>query len=327
MVKDIFALKLFTRVARLGSFSAAARECELSQSQVSRIIADLEACLDARLLSRTTRAVVLTEAGTDFLVRLEPILDALREAEESVRETGELRGMLRIAMPTSVAVREVIPRLGPFVARHPNLHVHVMLEDRQQDLVRDAADVAIRVGRIADSGATASLLTTISRVIVASPDYLARSGTPLMPEELTGHRIVGGTATVTPNAWTFEKNGDTQRIKVSPHLSTDDNEGAVAAAAAGLGITSTTSWGCGRELRDGSLVRLFLDWKTVDIPVRAYFPVGRATRAAARAFIASLSEELRPPRTRPSPGAPAVKALTLRASAIPPNESVDGLEF
>ena len=135
-MKNIFALKLYTRVARLGSFSAAARESGLSQSQASRIIADLETGLGARLLSRTTRAVVPTEAGAEFLARMEPILAALDEAEHSVREGGELRGLLRMSMPTSFGIRDVIPRLSAFAARHPKLHVQLLLEDRRQDLVR-----------------------------------------------------------------------------------------------------------------------------------------------------------------------------------------------
>src|SRR5271163_3937778 len=131
-MKDIFALKLYTRVARLGSFSAAARECNLSQSQVSRIIAELEESLGARLLSRTTRAVVPTEAGCEFLARMEPILDALDEAEHSVREGGELRGLLRMSTPTSFGIRDVIPRLAAFAERHPNLHIELQLGDQRQ---------------------------------------------------------------------------------------------------------------------------------------------------------------------------------------------------
>src|SRR3984957_3733843 len=189
-MKDIFALKLFTRVARLGSFSAAARENGLSQSQASRIIADLETDLGARLLSRTTRAVVPTEAGAEFLGRIEPILAALDEAENSVREGDEFRGVLRMSTPTSFGVRDIIPRLSAFVARHPALRVELQLEDRRQDLVRDAVDVAIRLGRLPDSTATARLIALIPRVIIASPDYLARHGTPAHPNDLVRHRIV-----------------------------------------------------------------------------------------------------------------------------------------
>jgi DNA-binding transcriptional LysR family regulator len=288
LIKDNFALRLYMRVARLGSFSAAARECGLSQSQASRIVADLEAELGVRLLSRTTRAVVPTEAGSEFLARIEPILAALDEAEHSLREGGELRGHLRMSMPTSLGIRDVIPRLASFAQRHPNLHIQLQLGDRRQDLVRDAVDVAIRLGRLPDSTATAKRIATIPRVVVASPDYLARSGTPETPEDLVRHRIVGGSAAAVPTAWRFERNGRESAIKLEPHFSIDENEGAIAAAVAGFGITSTSGWACRRELENGALVRLLLEWTLAGIPVHAYFPMGKATRAAARAVIDHL---------------------------------------
>jgi DNA-binding transcriptional LysR family regulator len=288
LIKDNFALRLYTRVARLGSFSAAARECGLSQSQASRIVADLEGELGIRLLSRTTRAVVPTEAGGEFLGRIEPILAALDEAEHSVREGGELRGLLRMSMPTSFGIRDVIPRLASFAERHPKLHIQLQLGDRRQDLIKDAVDVAIRLGRLQDSTATARLIATIPRVVVASPDYLARHGAPEMPDDLVRHRIVGGTAAVVPTAWRFERNGEESAIKLNPHFSTDENEGAIAAAAAGFGVTSTSGWACRRELESGALVRLLPEWTLAGIPVHAYFPMGRATRAAARTAIDHL---------------------------------------
>ena len=288
-MKDIFALRLYTRVARLGSFSAAARECGLSQSQASRIVADLEADLGTRLLSRSTRAVVPTEAGAEFLARIEAILGALDEAEHCVRGGEDLRGLVRISTTTSFALRTVIPRIAAFTAKHPDLHIHVLLEDVRRDLVRDAVDVAIRLGMLVDSSATAKLVATIPRVIVAAPTYLEQAGTPAAPADLTKHRIVGGTATVVASAWVFERDGEKVTVDLQPHFSTNDNEGAVAAAAGGLGITSTTEWACQRELGSGSLVRLLTHWKMADVPVYAYFPMGPATRAAARALVDHLA--------------------------------------
>jgi DNA-binding transcriptional LysR family regulator len=292
-MRDIFALKLFTRVARLGNFSAAARENGLSQSQASRIVADLETDLGARLLSRTTRAVVPTEAGAEFLARIEPILVALSEAENDVREGEDFHGVLRMSTPTSFGVRTIIPRLSAFVARHPALRVELQLEDRRQDLVRDAVDVAIRLGRLPDSTATARLIAEIPRVIVASPDYLAVHGVPAHPDDLAEHRIVGGTASAVPAAWRLERDGDEVAVTLEPHFSTNDNEGAIAAAVAGFGVTSTSAWSCGRELADGALVRLFGDWNQAGIPVRAYFPMGRATRAVGRAAVDHLVAEFK----------------------------------
>jgi len=290
-MKDIFALRLYTRVARLGNFSAAARECGLSQSQASRIIADLEADLGTRLLSRSTRAVVPTEAGAEFLARIESILGALDEAEHNVRGGADLRGLLRMSTPTSFGIRTVIPRLAAFTAKHPDLHIHFLLEDRRQDLVRDAVDVAIRLGRLVDSSATAKLIASIPRVIVAAPAYLERVGCPATPMDLSKHRIVVGSAAAVPSAWAFERGSERVTVDLQAHFSTNENEGAVAAAAAGLGITSTSEWACRREIEGGSLVRLLTDWKTADIPVHAYFPMGAATRAAARALVDHLAAQ------------------------------------
>jgi DNA-binding transcriptional LysR family regulator len=193
-----------------------------------------------------------------------------------------------MSMPTSFGVRDVIPRLASFAERHPSLHIQLQLSDRRQDLVKDAVDVAIRLGRLPDSTATAKLIATIPRVIVASPDYLERHGVPAVPDDLVQHRIVGGTAAAVPTAWRFERNGEESAIKLDPHFSTDENEGAIAATVAGYGITSTSGWACRRELENGALVRLLPEWTLAGIPVHAYFPMGRATRAAARAAIDHL---------------------------------------
>lgn len=287
-MKDIFALRLYTRVARLGSFSAAARECGLSQSQASRTIADLESELGVRLLTRTTRAVVLTDAGAQFLSRIDPILVALDEAEQSIREGGDLHGTLRMSMPSSVATREIIPRLASFMASHPELRVDLMLGDEARDLVRDAVDVAIRLGRLDDSTATARLIATIPRVVVASAMYLESYGVPDTPEALNRHRIVAGPASAVSSAWRFTRGQQEIALDLTAHFSTNENEGAVAAATAGVGITSTSEWACRRELGDGSLVRVLPDWQLAGIPVHAYFPMGRATRAAGRAVVEHL---------------------------------------
>jgi DNA-binding transcriptional LysR family regulator len=118
-------------------------------------------------------------------------------------------------------------------------------------LVRDAVDVAIRLGRLVDSSATAKLIATIPRVIVAAPTYLEQAGAPASPAELTKHRIVAGSATAVPSAWAFERGGEKVTVDLQPNFSTNENEGAVAAAAGGLGITSTTEWACQRELANG----------------------------------------------------------------------------
>jgi hypothetical protein len=122
---------------------------------------------------------------------------------------------------------------------------------------------------------------------------IQRHGVPATPAELVQHRIVGGTAAAVPTAWRFERDGKEEDLPLEPHFSTNENEGAIAAAVAGFGITSTSGWACSRELKDGSLVRLFLGWKMVGIPVHAYFPMGSATLAAGRAAVDHLVAEFR----------------------------------
>jgi DNA-binding transcriptional LysR family regulator len=269
-------------VARLNSFSGAARELKISQSQASRAVADLEAELGVSLLARTTRAVVATEAGAEYLARIEPVLDQLDEAEQSVRR-GELRGTLRIGMPTSAGAREVIPRVPQFAEQHPKLELQIILSDQHQDLVREAVDVAIRIGTLPDSAATARLLTTYPRVIVAARSYLERFGYPDTPAALRDHRIIQGPAGGSSTAWTFLRDGQSEDVVVAkPKALFSDNEGAVAAAAAGMGIVSIGYWSCRDELEGGRLVPLLTDWETVPIKVYAYFPLGKATRFAAR---------------------------------------------
>jgi DNA-binding transcriptional LysR family regulator len=292
-LKDVLTFRLYTRVARLGSFSAAARESGLAQSQVSRVIAELEAGLGARLLTRTTRAVVPTEAGLEFLARMEPILAAIDDAENSVRETGELRGVLRLAMPATMAMRVIMPRLSAFIESHPLLRLDIMLDDRWQDMIREAVDVGIRVGSLPDSAGTATLIGRMHRAVVASPAYLDRYGVPTSPEALTTHRVVGGPAGAHLTSWQFMQDGQTTSIDLQSHVSTNDTAGALAAAIAGLGIVSTTSWACQSEIEAGRLVRLLPEWKMAELPVHAYFPMGRTTRMAGRAFVEFIAAELK----------------------------------
>ncbi|MFJ3522511.1 LysR family transcriptional regulator [Pseudomonas sp. NPDC090203] len=291
-LKDIVALRIYTRVARLGSFSAAARESGLAQSQVSRMIAELEASLGARLLSRTTRAVTPTEAGLEFLMRVEPILAAVDDAENSVRETGELRGLLRIGMPATMGLRIVIPRLSTFTEQHPSLHLELLLEDQWQDMVKDAVDVGIRVGHLPDLSGTARQIGLMRRVLVASPDYLAEHGTPECPADIQSHRVVGGPAGSQVTSWQLERNGEQSSVSPNAQLSINNTAGALTAAVGGLGIVSTTSWACAADLKAGTLVQVLPEWKMAELPVHAYFPMGRTTRMSARVFVDFLARML-----------------------------------
>ena len=292
MNDQISALRLFSRVARTESFSRAAREAGLAQPSVSRIIARLERHVGAALLVRTTRAVRLTEAGADYLARVEPILAALDEADQAARGGAELRGLLRIALSSSFGVREVIPRLAGFLDAHPALRVELMVSDQRQDLVMEGADMALRLGSLPDSSATARRLGEAPGLLVASPDYLARAGHPASPSDLSRHALVRGPHGQSSMTWSFRRTGRQVSIRPEGRIVVGTNEAATAAAVAGLGIVATALWGCRRELEDGRLTRVLTDWEMEPVEVHAVFPAGRAAPPAARAFADHLARAL-----------------------------------
>lgn len=293
MSDRLYALRLFVRVARAGSFSVAAREAHLSQPSVSRIISNLESEVGAALLTRTTRAVTLTEAGLDYLARIEPILAALEEADHAVRGTGELRGMLRVGVAASFAVREVIPRLPKFMAMHPGLRIELAMTDQRQNLIVEGVDVALRFGTLTDSTATAKKIGVSTRLLVASPAYLERAGVPASPADLPAHSIIVGPVASGLIGWTFNRDGRTTSVRVEGRLVVNVNEASTAAAVEGLGIASTGTWGCRKELANGQLIHILPEWKMEPVEVNAVFAAGRATKPSARAFAEFLADGLK----------------------------------
>ena len=269
MSDRLFALRLFARVARTGNFSRAGRELGLSQPSASRIAAELEREVGAALLTRTTRGVTLTEAGADYLARIEPLLAALEEADHAARGTGELRGTLRVALSSNFGVREVIPRLPAFMQRHPALRIDLLMDDRRHDLVNEGVDVALRLGVLKDSSATARRLAVSPRLLAASPAYLARAGSPDTPESLANHEVIADPLGVGLNWRSFKRDGRTTSVPFEGRLTVSSRHGEIAAAVAGLGIVSTGFWFCRPELASGALVQVLADWEMEPIELHA----------------------------------------------------------
>lgn len=286
------ALKLFVRAGRTGNFSTAGRELGLSQPSASRLIAALEAEVGATLFSRTTRAVTLTDAGATYLTQVEAILAALDEADHEVRGTGELRGVLRVGTASSFVLREIIPRLPKFLSAHPALRVELLSNDRYQDMVTEGIDVAFRRGSLPDSSATARKLMDDPRILAAAPFYLDERGTPHMPSDLAQHAVIIGPAHLSPT-FSLKKDGRVTSIRLKSQLTVTINEGAIAAAKAGLGIVAAALNSVRAELDSGALVRVLSDWDFGSMEVNALFVSGKAIKPAARAFTDFLIEEFR----------------------------------
>jgi DNA-binding transcriptional LysR family regulator len=284
MMNDrLTALRLFIRAGRVGNFSSAGRELGLSQPSASRLIAALENEIGATLFSRTTRAVSLTEAGATYMMRVEAILAALDEADHEARGTGELRGVLRVGTSSSFVLREIIPRLGPFLKEHPALKVELLSHDRHQDLVTEGIDVAFRFGPLPDSTAIARKIVDAARVLLAAPSYLAQRGTPRVPSDLAHHALIVGPAHLS-SALSLRKDGRMVSVRVDSQLTVTINEGVVASAVAGLGIAASSMISVRHAIQSGALVRVLPDWDLGSMEVNALFVSGRTIKPAARAF-------------------------------------------
>jgi DNA-binding transcriptional LysR family regulator len=281
----LLSMHVFGRVARRGSFSSAAKELGMSQPSVSRIVSELEQQVGVALLTRTTRAVTLTEAGAEYLARADEILAAVEHADHAARGSRELRGLLRVAMSTSFALRAVMPAIAQFTDAHPALRIEFVLADHRQDLVSESVDLAFRIGALTDStGMVARKIGVVPRVLAASPTYLKKAGTPRKPESLATHALISGPSSRTPDAWVFRKNGGATRVRIEARFILNSNEAAVAAAVAGLGIVSSGRLGCAEELRRGALVEVLSGWNLGSGDIHAIFPAGRAAKPSARAF-------------------------------------------
>jgi DNA-binding transcriptional LysR family regulator len=288
----LLALKLFVRVARTGSFSQAGKDLKLSQPSASRLIASLERELGTGLFARSTRVVALTEAGSDYLARVEPAIATLEEASQAIHGKGALRGMLRIGVSASAAIREVIPRLPPFLSKHPALRIDLAVDDGRQDLIREAIDVAIRFGKQEDSSSTTKRISTNPLLIAGSPAYLKRAGRLKTPNDLPNHPVLIGLPG-TDSACSFEKEGRVVSVKVDAPLTANIRETAVAGAVAGIGLVACSLWGCRAEIKSGALQQILKDWDMGTADVHAIFPAGRGAKRAAHAFVDHFARELK----------------------------------
>ncbi|QET02167.1 LysR family transcriptional regulator [Cupriavidus pauculus] len=291
MIENLAALRVFVRVARKRSFSAGARDMNLPQPTVSRMIAALEREIGTPLLTRTTRAVVLTDAGIEFLSRVESILAQLDEAEQAARGTHALRGVLRVGTSASFASRELLPALPVFRARHPQLSIELLVDDYRQDLVTENVDVAFRFGVLPNSSAMARRLAVWPCILVASPVYLAHRGMPATPADLGAHEVIVGPAPA-GRTWTFTQGGKQVSVEVKGSLAVTNAEVGIQAALAGQGIVAAASHAFEPDLSEGRLIQLLPSWQMAMLELNAVFAAGKRARPAAKALADHIAGRL-----------------------------------
>lgn len=285
----------FVRIVEAGSLSGAARAMERSLPAVCRSLAQLEARLGARLLNRTTRRIGLTDAGTQFFERCRRIVAELDEAEASVTAQGRApQGALAISAPLLFGRMHVAPAVTVLLGRYPQVTATLLLTDHLVNLVEAGIDVAVRIGRLADSSLVARRLGAIPRVVCAAPGYLARRGTPRAPAALEQHDCIRFTELTPGREWPFVVDQAERRVKVGGPLATNNGDVAIAAAEAGLGLVMVLGYQVEAQLANGALVRVLREFEPPPSPVQAVYPSGRLVPAKLRAFLDVLAELVTP---------------------------------
>jgi DNA-binding transcriptional LysR family regulator len=264
------AMSILVASVDAGSFSAAGRKLGMPLPTISRKVAELEEHLQTRLLVRTTRKLMLTEAGASYLAASKRILEQVSEAERAAAgEYNTPRGELILTAPIVFGRLHVLPVVNAFLAGFPEINVRLILSDRNVHLVDDHIDMAVRIGRLPDSSLIATQVGTIRRVTCASPAFLASHGTPKIPADLALLPCVIFDMVADGAAWTFaSKDGRTQQsVRIQPRLLVNTAEAAIDAAIAGVGVTHVLSYQTASATQDGRLVRILQPFERPAVPV------------------------------------------------------------
>jgi DNA-binding transcriptional LysR family regulator len=294
------ALEIFVRVVDTGSFSAVARHQRIGQPAVSKAVVQLEEWLGVSLLMRSTRSVVPTEAGRIFHERAKRTIEEADEAVVAARGSASgLSGKLRVSTAICFGRLHIIPNLSTFLAEHPDLDIELVLDDRNVDLVNEGIDVAVRMGAMPDSNMTARRIAEGRRIVVATPAYLQRHGTPMSPGELINHQAVlysrgGG------ESWTFRKAAAEVSVVLQGRLKVTQAEGLREAVNYDMGLAVALEWLFSPELRSGKVVPILEDWALPSGNLSAVYPTGRLASTKARAFVAFVERFM----TRPDSVSP-----------------------
>lgn len=284
-------LHTFVRVVEAGSLTVAAERLGIAKSAVSRRVADLERRLSAQLVTRTTRRLTVTDTGQAFYERCRRVLADLAEAEAVVADThGALSGTLRVAAPVTFGMMHLAPVLTEFMADHPDVTVDVDFSDRHVNLIEDEFDVAVRIGRLADSSLIARRLCPIHQVVCASPDYLARRGRPQTPDDLVHHYGLRYSLDPQGRHWRYTApDGTVGEAAIPTHAVASNGEFLRDAAIAGAGVALQPTFIVHHALATGQLVPLLTDYRWSEIGLHALYPPTRRLARRVRAFIDLLA--------------------------------------
>lgn len=275
-------MRMFTQVARLGSFTAVANEQNLTQSAVSKKIAWLEHNVGFSLFHRTSRKISLTSSGEKYLGYCIQLLEEMFHTEQSIKgELSEATGELKISVPSAFATQRLAIPISKFMKLNPNVKINVSVNDKQVNLYEDDIDIAIRAAKLEDSGLKAKKVLDHHLCYFASRDYVKRYGEPKTPDELADHRCITYSISNPSNVWQIEN----QKYAVNETSTSDSPELIVKLALTGSGIAAMPKWMVEKHLLNGELIELFKTIKKPSLPMYALYKNVEFLPYKIRAFI------------------------------------------
>jgi DNA-binding transcriptional LysR family regulator len=283
-------MEMFVRVVETGSFSKAAREFGTTQPTVTKQVAGTEERLKVRLLNRNTRGVSLTEAGALYYEKCKDIVRAAEEADNVVRvKQTQAQGLLRVGSSVAFGRRVIVPLALDFMRQHPQLQVDLSFEDRYTDLVAQGMDVAVRMGKLADSALGARYLGTNPWLMVASPKYLRKAGTPKRPTDLSSHEALIYSSVQGSDVWrVVSPRGEAVTVPVTARLRSNNLSAVLAAARSHMGVAALPWYVAADSLASGAVVEVLKGYSLPEQEIHAVFPSPRLVPQKVQAFIAYL---------------------------------------
>lgn len=293
------AMEILLAVVEAGSLSGAARRTGTPLATVSRKISELEAHLKTRLFNRSSRRIVLTDAGRTYVAACERILEDIGEAERAASgEYSVPRGDLVITAPIVFGRLHVLPVVAEFLAAYPEIDIRLALSDRVAALLDDHIDVGLRIGALPDSSLIALRIGMIRQIVCGSPDYFSAHGVPRKPEALAAHRCIAFEGLTPGGAWIFRNGGALMSVPVRARLSVNTAEAAIDAALSGLGMTRVLSYQVAVALKAGSLRAVLTRYEPEPWPVSLVYPGQGRLPLKLRAFLDFAAPRLKRRLTR-----------------------------
>ncbi|WP_411991897.1 LysR family transcriptional regulator [Agarivorans sp. DSG3-1] len=280
----------FVAVVEHGSFTQAAQHLGKTKAMVSRQVSQLEAQLNSRLISRTTRALSITESGKEVYQRARAILEQVDDLSQySQQQNEQLSGRLRLSAPQTFGELNLMKILPSFMQKHPQLKVELVLNDRYVDIVEEGFDLAIRIGQLDDSNLIARKIASYQQILVASPKFVTKHQVTHF-EQLSTLACIVDSNRRGGNKWQFTRQGSIHSVKVNPQLNVNSALAAAVAAEQGLGICLSPAFAVQQQLTNGSLVSLFDDYLNDGIGVYAIYPHRQYLTKKVSAFINHLQQ-------------------------------------